>query len=934
MVASSSVPNSAPSIDWADDTDEEIDFAAPVFSDDEELAATLASNASSSTADYADAGDRRENAPAARYTAGFADGSNHSLDRRSQNHSTVQPQSSRTRTNPAQPPYRDSPSNRHDRHFNGQSSSSGKGSGRSFEKESHWRSDARRDQISGGSSSFGHMHSSSHADSDNLRSRRNDSGSGGPRSARQVIPLPPKPRGASDANSRQQFDRSRSPSYRTHSPQPDSDRPWEHSRQFGSSPKSHSGRSLSPTHAPHPSGLSTRSSNHSRPPRTYMDQVAQAQERPRRHSRDLSSEGRWEKTPHEDKPYPVHHHPSGHSGSPSSDTIYFKRREGRPMETDSRERGSSGTMYHEQVEANNARRRGSSSHATANDRWEKTPLTEPDLPYPDKPIILVTSGSKVHHKDSKARAHNHSEAAAAAAAPEKFSSSPRGNRGKGKDQNKRKSKDRPIHAAGEKDQQDDGPSTEKPWWEQSTYGAGSKAKKEETTAGPDKGAANEVESSKKAPSAKETAKSPVKSKDNSKSTTEAADAAAEVPWWEQSTYKAKPKTATGEAAPQQASESTKSETMARREALGKKTLTTGIEDLTLVSRGGDDSGSSHSLKSRSVQERVFSEIKAMISKYEDQYGKDKLVSIPARTRQSDDMDRILESFRKLREGLFATQTCDDFAVQGKLYEQSILCSLYAGNIPELTKALHYLIQEIYPAAHNAHPSHDRVPSTVVFPSKSQRFLGLYILHHIAKPTRSVAPSADSMNSFAQVILYPRTATDQWIASLLHEYELQQQQKQQQQKQRRRQEQISVPSSDHDSLQGPYPLGPELMFALAYWKALRTNNWILRERLLNPTTGQTPVPWDQRLMIRHSMGDALGTARGQTVAAMSKAYYSLPIHAMAKAVGLVPPCQTRAQIAKAEEEGMGRQWVKKLQSAYGLLSTIIIRDEQLMFKAKS
>ncbi|CAO3565775.1 unnamed protein product [Mortierella alpina] len=586
MVASSSVPNAGPSIDWADDTDEEIDFAAPVFSDDEELAATLASNASSSTADYADTGDqnRRENAPAARYTAGFADGSNHSLDRRSQNHSTVQPQSNRTRTNPAQSLYRDSPGHRQDRPFNGNSSSSGKGSSRSLEKENHWRSDARRDQGPGGSSSFGHAHGSPHADSDSLRSRRNDSRGGGPRSARQVIPLPPKPRGAVDANGRQQFDRSRSPSYRAHSPQPDSDRPWEHSRQFGSSPKSHSGRSLSPTHAPHHSGLSTRSSNHSRPPRTYMDQVAQANERPRRHSRDLSSEGRWEKTPHEDKPYPVNH-PPVHAGSLDNDTIFFKRRDGRSVEADAWARGSSGTMYHEQVESKSSRHRGSSSHATTNDRWEKTVHTEPDLPYPEKPIILVTSGSKVHQKDPKARAHYQPEAT-----PEKLSSSPRGNRGKGKDQNKRKSKDRPLHAVEEKHQQDDSASSEKPWWEQSTYGAAGKAKKEESTVESGKGAISGGDSSKTVPSAEEIGKSPAKSKDVPKPTTESADAAGEVPWWEQSTYKAKPRTVTGESASQQASTPTKSETMARREALGKKTLTTGIEDLTLVSRGGDDSG--------------------------------------------------------------------------------------------------------------------------------------------------------------------------------------------------------------------------------------------------------------------------------------------------------------------------------------------------------
>lgn len=38
--------------------------------------------------------------------------------------------------------------------------------------------------------------------------------------------------------------------------------------------------------------------------------------------------------------------------------------------------------------------------------------------------------------------------------------------------------------------------------------------------------------------------------------------------------------------------------------------------------------------------------------------------IPSRSRQSEEMDTILESFRKLREGLFATEARDLFSVEG------------------------------------------------------------------------------------------------------------------------------------------------------------------------------------------------------------------------------------------------------------------------------
>lgn len=54
-----------------------------------------------------------------------------------------------------------------------------------------------------------------------------------------------------------------------------------------------------------------------------------------------------------------------------------------------------------------------------------------------------------------------------------------------------------------------------------------------------------------------------------------------------------------------------------------------------------------------------------ILEYELRYGVDKLKPIQPKSRQAEEMDVILESFRKLREGLFATESKDVFAVEGK-----------------------------------------------------------------------------------------------------------------------------------------------------------------------------------------------------------------------------------------------------------------------------
>ncbi|KAF9909976.1 hypothetical protein EC991_007595 [Linnemannia zychae] len=1023
MAESTSAPSPAPApaIDWADDTDDEIDFGAPVFSDDDELAPELAKiqadsnyaaskpasppTARATSSSYTSSGQRHDSSsssPSPRYTAGFNDGSNRSLDRRSQNDSSLQTMSSRSSRGRDYPPsYRDSP----DSYQHHASFSSPRGSTPvDRDRDSRFKSGPRLG--GGGGDGRGSSFGSPQSDSSARWTRNNDdrtAGTTGQRPARQVIPLPPKPSVTPD---RPQMDRSRSPSFRSQSPLPGTDRsrdrPIQHSNQQQQrhrtqSPYMDQGRSLSPSsahHQHHSHGLSTRSFSPVRQPRTHMDQVIRANEQQtKRRSRDMpASEGRWEKTPHEDKPYPTLPPPSApapahvapsHSPKDKDDTVYFLRREGRNdnMNTNNIQkseplwtqdlRKNTGTMYHDKEKMstnNNSRNHGSNASNGSNDRWEKATLQEPDLPYPERssPSSRYNNNNHNHHhhhdnsnnnnnghtKHTRTQSRGQADSLPVSPSPPVEKTSARGTRGKGKEQ-KRRSKDQSFNggvAAGDDDSTPDDNKdggSEVRWWEQSTYGAKKKEEPVAAVAAPKEAPKPEATLSAspaptkeipKSASPKQTLKS-APPKETLKPTVKASSAKSapapehkeEKPWWEQSTYGVKPKTAASTKNDNSTTTSTTvksttsqgqsaAETMARRKALGEKTLTSGVEALALVSRGDDSRGPSYSIKNRSVQERIFEEIKDMIAKYEDKYGTNKLQPIPPRTRQSEQMDVILESFRKLREGLFATEARDLFSVE--VYEQSVLYSLYAGNIPELTKALHHLVQELHPSVYKVSPSNNSDNSLTSFahiPSRRQTFLGLYILHHIAKPTR---PS-NSVNlaedyPLFQTVSHPKTETDELVASFLYLF-------------RQSQGKSLLQEKDNNLLIG---LNPDLQLALEYWAYLRQGNWIGRERLLGSDrtrAGGLPITWEQRLMIRYSMGDSLGTARTMTVATMHKAYYSLSVPVMAEGVGLV---EGGGGGQLKEDEGMNEKWIEKLKSSYGLVPTVIVREGQFMFKAKS
>ncbi|KAF9107975.1 hypothetical protein BGX27_008526 [Mortierella sp. AM989] len=604
MVASSSVSNPTPTIDWADDTDEEIDFGAPVFSDDEDFSPALTRDLGSSSPlpieNHEDNGNNRQNnkdglstQPPLRYTAGFADGSNRSLDRKTLNDSTLRPMSSRIGTRDRSSPYHDAPNTHHDRASSNNHHNSGvRGASSSFEKDSHRRPDNRRDNnLSGLSSVYG----SPRNNSSHLGRQTDDRGTGsGQRLARQVIPLPPKPPASLNANN-SHINRSRSPSYRSLSPLPGTEHRRDNSKQRPSSPYTDTHRSFSPSTTHPPSGLSTRSASPGHHSKAHMDQLSQGKDYSKRQSRDNVPGSRWEKTPHEDKPYPT-----VASASPKDDLIYFKRRDGRANEPTKAEKPPSGTMYHERLELNDIRRHRSEKNDNSSDRWEKIPVTEPDRPYPERAHPPHNNVNDSHGGHARTKSRGQIDIAPADSSPHVEKTSQRGNRGKGKDQHKRQSKDH------QPDSNADNEGSAVPWWEQSTYGSG---KKDEPKLESTEQIAKESKDDARPATARSKNKGPTGAQSSSKESQTTASETKDIPWWEQSTYKINPKTDSVEQVSSGLadvslgrSDSTlaqknnayttqpENETMAKRKAIGKTVPASGVEALTLVSRDGDATG--------------------------------------------------------------------------------------------------------------------------------------------------------------------------------------------------------------------------------------------------------------------------------------------------------------------------------------------------------
>jgi len=263
-----------------------------------------------------------------------------------------------------------------------------------------------------------------------------------------------------------------------------------------------------------------------------------------------------------------------------------------------------------------------------------------------------------------------------------------------------------------------------------------------------------------------------------------------------------------------------------------------------------------------------------------------------------------------------------------VYEQSILNSLYAGNIPELTKALHHLVQylhpEFYPVPGRNDPEDlvsDSLARIATIPRERKRFMALYILHHLAHPPRVFSSTngggggegakvldLGAIDSLSTAVVCPKTHTDLLISSMLHGF---------QQYQKRPVAEKEMDDQD--------PLGPDLLFTLAYWKALRDGHWQKRERLLKTDS----LAWDLRLMVYHGMGDGLGSSRSLTVAAIAKAYYSLPVAVLAKAVGL----SSTSAYSRANNQECEDELLRSLKAKFGLAPKVVVRDGQIMFKIK-
>ncbi|KAG0267677.1 hypothetical protein DFQ27_008457 [Actinomortierella ambigua] len=1026
------------SYDWADDTDEELDFSAPVFSDDEGLSAELIYPAKPPPAAGAEAShDTHANGPL------NGDGGLAVRER--------EPSASATRPDRRQGAEGGGREGGWERGRGADSRDWERGGGPRYtpsSSSSSSRQDRKQTQRSFDSSRLG-LRTEQSPSTSSLRDRTrspssaisSEGGAGGRR--REVIPLPPKPAPDLDANNpTSRVSRSRSPAYRSQSPMArDAETSWRKRQEDQPHHHNHHDQqSLSPSVVPtmdrrrSTSAPRSRSPPQRRQPRTQMDRVIPTGSSPspsssssssRRHPEDKSNQDRWDKVYVEDKPYPTRR-----SSPPrrdrewerrrdqdqereDSDTVYFKNREGRRQPSrdadhhhhhhhqQQQQHHRHTGLYSEQMEREDRRQRDKrhpqpsidvSSRISA-DRWEKAADMEPDLPYPERARTRSPRG-----RDRERERDRQSSTADRDPRPPGRSSHSPEVRFKGAHKAGRDSHDSPVAAAAavaatvpvsdrEKDkreqkssshslerQQQPSSSLSSDKWEQPAHAAPKKpAIHEESKPIPKKSSGAEREGrggstnsrgsrgrdvpadaqTRTGPSARGRGGSDRNHNNNNnnngdrqnsqqqsgrqgkdktpwwedatyKASPPASaptkekkkkDDPASVPWWEQATYAAKPNATTTSSASASNGSSKEMTTLQGSPGRDKKST---LESIGLLSRDGETSASAPSVKDRKVQEVLLNELEEKVTRLDNTFGPPVVGTTTKSPAQVSQLEGIVEAFRKLREGLFATEAKDAFAA--RVYEQSVLSSLRAGNVPELIKALHQLVHEIHPAAHPLTFSASNGPqgprtledwecAVQQLNETRKQFLGLYILFHLAKgPTLTcldrarhgvIAVEGGSLSMLAS----PKTEADRIIAHLLPLCT----------RLGSRRPGTTGASTSQDGLKSVF--GADLAFALSYWKCLRESDWNGRERLLK----QPSVTWAQLLTIQHSLGDDLHTSRTLTVAIKSKAYYSLSVKRMADGVGM--------SVSNTEEA------VDKLKKSYGLRSNIVVQNDNLMFKAK-
>ncbi|KAJ1994530.1 hypothetical protein H4R33_000236 [Dimargaris cristalligena] len=129
---------------------------------------------------------------------------------------------------------------------------------------------------------------------------------------------------------------------------------------------------------------------------------------------------------------------------------------------------------------------------------------------------------------------------------------------------------------------------------------------------------------------------------------------------------------------------------------------TKFRQMSLLSRADSTAFQQRGLQDLDLQEEYYALIRGKVEQYLTTYGPTTCPVIynpntPQVSRQRSQLDDIVASFRKLREGITAARRVDTLAMEA--YELSVEMSILANNPGELVKSFRHLFEGIYPHIH-------------------------------------------------------------------------------------------------------------------------------------------------------------------------------------------------------------------------------------------
>ncbi|TFY62514.1 hypothetical protein EVJ58_g3817 [Rhodofomes roseus] len=180
-----------------------------------------------------------------------------------------------------------------------------------------------------------------------------------------------------------------------------------------------------------------------------------------------------------------------------------------------------------------------------------------------------------------------------------------------------------------------------------------------------------------------------------------------------------------------------------------------MELMPSLSRSSGLDKDGDALRDRAVQEEYRAFIEGKVDDFWKRHPYGRISTDADARRRQEEQENILILFRKLREGLLATDRKDAFALEA--YETSLHLSIIFRSDKQTTSVLSHLLPHLYGARPGAaDPTHTALPTTL-----------LSLLHHLLLGYPSQSRYHEHLYSLPGPFLPRDSAAYRWIAQLTH-----------------------------------------------------------------------------------------------------------------------------------------------------------------------